>query len=69
MVQGKEDGLKEGVLLEKQTVLLRMMDKKFSLASGDKELVRSCSDLERLDEALDIILFTDSKESVLQKLS
>jgi hypothetical protein len=69
LAQGKKDGLKEGVLLEKQTVLLRMMDKKFSLASGDEELVRTCTDLVRLDEALDIILFTDNKESVLQKLS
>jgi flagellar biosynthesis/type III secretory pathway protein FliH len=51
IAQGKEDGLKEGALLDKQTVLLRMMAKKFSLASGDKELVRSCSDLEKLDEA------------------
>jgi predicted transposase/invertase (TIGR01784 family) len=66
--KGTEAGLKKGALLDKQAVLLRMMDKKFSLAAGDEELVRSCTNLEKLDEALDIILFTERKEAVLEKL-
>jgi hypothetical protein len=68
LVQGKEAGLQEGALLDKQMVLLRMMKNKFSPASADEELVRSCTDLEKLDEALDIILFSDRKEAVLEKL-
>jgi predicted transposase/invertase (TIGR01784 family) len=67
--KGTEAGLKKGALLDKQAVLLRMMDKKFSLATGDEERVRSCTDLNKLDEALDIILFTDRKEAVLEELS
>ena len=45
-----------------------MLSKKFSLSPEAEEEILSCDDPDRLDEALDVILFADTKEAVLEKL-
>lgn len=66
--EGRLTGFNEGLIKEKRGVLTRLLDKKFGLFEEEKALIAECGDLEALDAALDVILFAQGKEEVLQLL-
>ena len=65
---GREEGMQQGLLLEKQKVLQRLLDKKFGLTDQEKNFISRQFDPDLLDKALDEILFANSKEEVLNHL-
>jgi len=62
--KGKEEGRIEG----EHKTLIRLPDRKFGLSEGEKELVRSTGDLEKIEAALDEFVFAETKEQVLAHL-
>lgn len=67
-VEGRAEGYGQGELRGRQKSLIRMLSKKFSLSPGEEQEILNCEDSDRLDEALDVILFADTKEAVLERL-
>lgn len=65
---GREEGMQQGFLLDKQKVLQRLLDKKFGLTDQEKNFISRQFDPDLLDKALDEILFANSKEEVLKHL-
>lgn len=63
--QGLQEGLQQGELKNKKTILIRLLDKKFSLASAEKTLILKCDDTDLLDKALEEFVFAETKEQVL----
>lgn len=55
-------------LEEKRSTLIRLISKKFQISDKDTDMINECSRTEKLDEALDEILFANDKETVLKKL-
>ena len=47
----------EGILLDKQEVLIRLISNKFGITGEERHLINSGNDLMKLDQALDEILF------------
>lgn len=66
--EGREEGYGQGELKGRQKSLIRMLSKKFSITPEEEQEILSCEDPDRLDEALDVILFADTKAAVLEKL-
>ncbi len=66
--QGLEKGIEKGELAKQQKVLIRQLDKKFGLPAGDKKLILSTTNFEKLDEALDEVIIAESLNQVLVKL-
>ena len=66
--KGIEKGKEEGELLDKQNVLIKLITKKFGITDNEKELIKKTTDLEKLDIALEDILFIDNKDEILGKL-
>jgi len=66
--QGIEKGKKEGIVLEKQFVLIRQLKRKFGLSEEEESLIRNITNLDALDHAIDEILFAETKEEVLNCL-
>lgn len=66
--KGFTEGIEKGKFEEKKSSLYRLMNRKFQLNDADIEFINKCEDTVKLDNALDEILFADSKESVLNKL-
>jgi hypothetical protein len=66
--QGIEQGIEQGELRDKQTVLIRLAEKKFGISAEEKALVLSISDPGKLDSALDEIIFVDTFAAVQLKL-
>ena len=72
-VEGKNEGIREGQLkgeiLDKQHVLLRLLEKKFGgIVQAEKEKVMNIRDRDRLDQAIDRLLDAKSTDQVLQAL-
>ena len=67
--EGREKGKEEGVLLVKQEVLVRQLDKKFGLNKREKEAIRACGDKEKLDNAIDAFVTAPDKNEVLGELT
>ena len=68
--KGKLEGKIEGELLDKQHVLLRLLEKKFgSIDETEKEKVINVRNRDRLDRAIDRLLDANSIEEVLQPLN
>lgn len=67
--EGKAEGLQvgreEGHLTAKVETLLRLIEKKFSLSTDEKQLISASKDAAVIDEALDVILFASNIEEVL----
>jgi N-acetylglutamate synthase-like GNAT family acetyltransferase len=63
-----EEGREEGVLLNKQEVLIRQLDKKFGLKEREKEAISTCGDKEKLDNAIDAFVTASHKGDVLGEL-
>ena len=68
IAQGKEEGREEGELLDKQKVLVRLMDKRFGLTEEETAIIMAETSREKLDQALDEILFAENKVQVLTVL-
>ncbi|OHD20510.1 MAG: hypothetical protein A2Y34_17940 [Spirochaetes bacterium GWC1_27_15] len=66
--EGIEKGKEKGELLDKQNVLIKLITKKFGITDNEKELIKKTTDLEKLDIALEDILFIDNKDEILSKL-
>ena len=63
-----DEAKKEGELLEKQNVLVKLITKKFGITDNEKELIKKTTNLEKLDIAIEDILFIDNKDEILNKL-
>ena len=66
--KGFNEGKLEGRGEEKKATLCRQISRKFQITNEDIEIIHKCEDVSKLDEALDEILFAESKEEVLIKL-
>ena len=67
--EGRSQGRAEGTLGERREVLIRQLSKKFGLSDEERGLIEATDDLDRLAAALDEILFAETKQQVLDKLS
>jgi len=63
------EGLEEGKLQDKQDVLGRLLDLKFGLEEGEKNLIRNINEPGLLDSALDAFATDDDKSGILEKLN
>ena len=66
--KGIEKGIEKGTLLDKKEVLINLISKKFGVAEDDRLLIMAIEDKSKLDLVLDEILFTDSKDVLLDIL-
>jgi hypothetical protein len=60
--------MQEGKLEDKREVLARQLDHKFKLAATDRKRIEQCSNTEKLDRALDAVLFAVDTQEVLRHL-
>lgn len=58
----------KGELKEKHNVLIRLLELKYGLNEDERSLILSSSDFEKLDDALDAVVLSDNKKSVLKLL-
>ena len=65
---GKEEGIQEGAILDKQKVLSRLLNRKFGLNEQETELISNQFDPDLLDKAIDEFVFANSKEEVLREI-
>ena len=63
-----EIGIEKGTLLEKKEVLINLISKKFGIPDDDRLLIMGVEDKKKLDLALDEILFTESKDVLMDIL-
>ena len=63
-----EQGLQRGSLLDKKEILIKQISKKFSISDNDRLFIMAMGDREKLDLALDEILFAESKDVLLDIL-
>lgn len=67
--EGKQEGNIEGQILEKQHVLVRLLERKFGqLDAVVKQKIESCRDRKRLDEAIDLFVESESVDQIVQPL-
>ena len=66
--QGIEQGIKQGELTDKQNILIKLLSKKHGLEEDEKEYIKSITDIEKLETALEEILFSKDKKQVLDCL-
>jgi len=67
--EGRTRGRSEGTLAERRGVLIRLLEKKFGITQQERTLIEHIEDLDRLAAALDEILFAETKQQVLARLS
>ena len=58
----------KGEIKKQQKTLIRQLSKKFGITEEEKAIINNCSDGEKLDNALDDILFAETKFRVLDCL-
>ena len=66
--KGLQQGVQRGILIDKQNVLIRQMQKKFGLGKTDAELIKKTHSTSKLEKALDLMVMTDVKDEVLREL-
>ena len=64
-----EQGIDKGELADKQNILISQLSKKHGLTEEEKEYIKSITDFEKLDAALEEILFSKDKKQVLDYLT
>ncbi len=67
--KGIEKGIEKGGLKDKHEVLIRLLDLKFGLEGDEKERIRKVQSPGLLDSALDAVVLSDDKMSVLKILN
>ncbi len=60
--QGLEQGLERGTLLKEIEILIKQISKKFGISEKERSFIMAVGDKEKLDLALDEILFAESKD-------
>lgn len=65
---GKAEGKAEGILLEKQETLIRLLERKFGITDAERAQVSGCRDTDKLTAALDEILDAQDVAMVLSFL-
>ena len=70
MEMGKIKGIEEGKLIENQDILVKFMKNRFGSAITDSDIktIKTCTDLARLKDALEVLLSADNKDVVLSKI-
>jgi len=68
IAEGMELGIRKGALIDKQTVLARLLERRFGLLESERARIDACTDAEALDAALDEFVVAESKASVLARL-
>jgi hypothetical protein len=68
LAQSMDELIELGELQEKQKVLVRQLNKRFGLTEAETALIMAETSREKLDQALDEILFAENKEQVLRLL-
>jgi hypothetical protein len=58
----------EGFLLDKQEVLIMLLDTRFRLGENEKQLIREIKEADKLDAALRLVVTAQTKEEILKKL-
>ena len=67
--KGKREGELEGKLLVKKEDLLKLLDQKFgAVTEADKRKIIETRDLDKLDQAIGLILRTETMAEVLKPL-
>ena len=66
--RGEKKGLTKGKLEEKQNVLIRYLNRKFSLSEEQTAFIKEIPDTEKLNLALDTVLFAETAEEVFLAL-
>ena len=67
--EGKREGKREGKLLVKKEDLLKLLTQKFgAVADTDKRKITGTRDLNKLDQAIGLILKTETIAEVLRPL-
>jgi hypothetical protein len=67
--EGLIKGMEEGTLRKQQEVLIKLVNKKFGITEQESDRIRNYADTQKLDLALETILFADTKETVLRILT
>lgn len=62
--EGLEQGLEQGELLEKQNILIKLLSKKFGITEEETLFIGSIKDPERLQMAIEELIFAESKDRV-----
>jgi hypothetical protein len=72
IIIGEKNGVKigeiNGQISEAKSIVLRLLNRKFQLTNNDQQIIQSCDDKEILEQALEEILFAETKEQVLDLL-
>ena len=66
--EGIEEGRREGMLEDKKEMLIRQLDLRFGLGEEEAALIRKEQSLELLNRCLDKILFSNTKDEILDIL-
>jgi hypothetical protein len=64
----RKEGLAEGELKDKHSILIRLLSLKYTLSEEEKNKILSVTDLKKLDAAVDALMFVEDKESALKLL-
>ena len=65
---GRQEGISKGKVFSKQQTLIRQMTRRFGSNSFYPSIIKKCSDLDKLDAALDEIIFATTVDEVLGHL-
>ncbi len=63
--RGIEPGIDKGRILDKQTVLAHLIERKFGITQVQRESIESTTDAGKLDAALEKLLFAEGGDEVL----
>ena len=66
--RGEQRGEEKGKLEDKQQVLTRLLERKFTLEQAEREEIAQTESAESLDVAIDTFVFATTKKEVLEKL-
>ena len=64
----QKEGEIKGELKKEHTILIRLLELKYTLSKDEKNQILSVTDFKKLDAAIDAFVFAEDKESVLKLL-
>ena len=64
----QKEGEIKGELKKEHTILIRLLELKYTLSENEKNQILSVTDFKKLDAAIDAFVFAEDKESVLKLL-
>ena len=69
LAEGLEAGRKKGELVKVHTILIRLLELKYTLSEEEKSTILTVTDFKKLDAAVDAVMLAENKESVLRLLT